>query len=102
MVESVTTPHTRVHKFRDCREVLYPKQKKQDAPAKDPETDVAEEYEQVPRQRLNEDKSERKRAAPLPLKVDGQLVFPNEKDMHQPTSSLASPLFSLLATAQQI
>lgn len=44
------------------------------------EAEEAEEYEQVPRQKLNEKERQRDRAAPLPLKVRGQLVYPDAKE----------------------
>lgn len=58
-----------------------PKEKKvkEPAPAKAAEVDDAEEYEQVPRGKLSE-KEQGPRAAPLPLKVGGQLVYPGSKE----------------------
>lgn len=63
------------------RALHKPKEKKvkEPAPPKAAEADEAEEYEQVPRGKLNE-KEQGPRAAPLPLKVGGQLVYPDSKE----------------------
>ncbi len=62
-----------------------PKEKKvKEPPPKAPEADEAEEYEQVPRGKLNDKEREGPRAAPLPLKVGGQLVYPDAKEAAAP------------------
>ena len=63
------------------RALQKPKEKKvkDPAPAKATEADEAEEYEQVPRGKLS-DKEQGPRAAPLPLKVGGQLLYPDSKE----------------------
>lgn len=81
-----------------------PKQRECEALSrKQPEVEEAEVYEQQPREKLHEDKSDRKRATPLPLKVDGQLVFPDDKKTHPPTTRLASvPVIPLALSSDML
>lgn len=57
------------------------------------EGEEAEEYEQVPRGKLNEKEREGPRAAPLPLKVGGQLVYPDAKEDTAPRPAPVRPTF---------
>ncbi|BDA51329.1 Nucleolar complex protein 3 homolog [Coccomyxa sp. Obi] len=72
---------TSLNKEKMDKSLQKPKEKKvkEPAPAKAVEADEAEEYEQVPRGKLSE-KEQGPRAAPLPLKVGGQLVYPDSKE----------------------
>jgi hypothetical protein len=81
------------------RELQQHKQKKlkeQPGPAEQAGVDEEEDYEQVPRQKLNEKDATRERAAALPLKVDGQLVYPDAQDTVEPKLSLARPCLRAL------
>ncbi|EIE19958.1 hypothetical protein COCSUDRAFT_44354 [Coccomyxa subellipsoidea C-169] len=76
---------TSLSKEKMDKSLQKPKEKKvKEPPPKAPEADEAEEYEQVPRGKLNDKEREGPRAAPLPLKVGGQLVYPDAKEAAAP------------------